>query len=177
VVKRLRILDESSVNLALTRRYGWAAQSERCYGEVPKNGGKNISVVTTLTLAGIDLETTIWLEGSLNRDTFETYMLDILGPHLEEGEIIILDNLSSHLSPKVEQELAKKGCKLLFLPAYSPDLSPIELAFAKVKAFLRAVGARTKEALEKALEEALALITPQDAAAFFKHCGYNLLAL
>jgi len=101
-----------------------------------------------------------------------------MGPlYLQAGEIIILDNLAAHLSERAKSELEKKGCKLLFLPAYSPDLSPIELAFSKMKGYLRAVGARTKEALEKALEEALTLITSQDALAWFKHCGYNTPAL
>ena len=135
-----------------------------------------MSVLTNLTLNGIDLDTTIWSEGGLDRATFETYIVEILGPHLPEGEIIVLDNLSSHLSERAKTELAKKGCKLLFLPAYSPDLSPIKLAFSKMKEYLRAVGARTKQALEKALEEALAAITPQDALGWFKHCGYNVLA-
>ena len=160
----------------MTRRYGWAGSNERCYGEVPRNWGKNVSVLTTLTIAGLDVENTIYFEGSLNRNIFEYYIVEILGPHLVEGEILILDNLSAHLSEKVEQALAKKGCKLLFLPAYSPDLSPIELAFAKVKEYLRAVGARTSEALAQAIEQALASISPPEAVAFFKHCGYTVLA-
>ena len=176
-VKRLRVLDESSVNVAMTRQYGWAPQNERCYGQAPRNWGKNITVLSTLTLEGIDVENSIWFEGSLNRTIFEVYLLEILGPHLQAGEIIILDNLAAHLSERAKSELEKKGCKLLFLPAYSPDMSPIELAFSKMKAHLRAVGARTKEALEKALEEALTLITAQDALAWFKHCGYNIPAL
>lgn len=160
----------------MTRRYGWAASPERCYGTVPRNWGKNVSVITTLTVAGLDVENTIYFEGSLNKSIFEHYIVEILGPHLVEGEIIILDNLAAHVSEKVAQALAHKGCKILFLPAYSPDLSPIELAFAKVKEYLRAVGARTSEALAQALEQALSAITPDEALAFFKHCGYTVLA-
>ena len=160
----------------MARRYGWAASNERCNGEVPRNWGTNVSVLTTLTIDGLDVENTIYFEGSLNRSIFEHYLVEILGPHLVEGEIIILDNLSAHLSEKVEQALANKGCKLLYLPAYSPDLSPIELAFAKVKEYLRSVGARTSEALAQGLEQALSSITPAEALAFFKHCGYTVLA-
>lgn len=161
----------------MSRAYGWAVSSERCYGSVPRNWGKNVTVLTTLKLGGIDIETTVYFEGSLTRSIFEQYLVKILAPHLEWGEIIVLDNLSSHLvSEEVAQSLAKKGCKLLYLPAYSPDLSPIELAFAKIKGYLRAVGARTKAKLVASLEEALAIVTPAEARAFFSHCGYKLAA-
>ena len=160
----------------MTRLYGYAPHNERCVGQVPRNWGPNISVLTTLTLAGIDLEHSIYFEGGLNQAIFETYIIEMLGPHLVAGEIIILDNLSSHITPKVQTYLATKGCKLLFLPAYSPDLSPIELAFSKMKQYLRRVGARTKEALYAALEQALASITDHDAKAWFAHCGYLPMA-
>ena len=107
---------------------------------------------------------------------FESYMVEILLPHLRTGEIIILDNLSAHLSARVEEELAKKECKLLYLPAYSPDFSPIELAFSKIKEYLNGLGARSRESLLAGLEAALRLIKPTEAAAYFEHCGYTIVA-
>lgn len=172
----MRVLDETSINVALTRRYGWAPTQERCYGTAPHNWGKNVSVLTSLTTEGIDVAHTISFEGGLTRPIFEHYIVNVLGPQLAAGDILILDNLSAHKSAIVEQVLAQKGCTVLFLPAYSPDFSPIELAFAKVKAYLRAVGARTREALTQGLEQALEAITPSDALAFFKHCGYPVPA-
>ena len=103
---------------------------------------------------------------------FEIYVEQMLAPSLEPGQIVVMDNLSSHIGPKVREAIQARGCQLLFLPAYSPDLSPIEEAFSKLKAFLRRVGARTREDLYKALSQALEVITPQDALGWFTHCGY-----
>jgi transposase len=96
-----------------------------------------------------------------------------LAPHLKSGQTVIMDNLSAHKSAKVKQIIAAKGCKVLFLPAYSPDLSPIELAFSKLKGHLRRIGARSREALESAIGQSVELITPQDALGYFRHCGYS----
>ncbi len=97
----------------------------------------------------------------------------VLAPHLKPGQTVIMDNLSSHKSVKVQKLLADKGCKILFLPAYSPDLSPIELAFSKLKQYLRRAGARSREVLETTIAEALGTITLEDAKAYFRHCGYS----
>ena len=100
-------------------------------------------------------------------------MEHILGPSLRPGQIVLLDNLSAHKSPRLDALLAARGCRLWYLPAYSPDYSPIELAFAKLKAALRRRGARTREALETAIADALTLISPAEARAFFRHCGFR----
>lgn len=112
------------------------------------------------------------LDGACDRAAFEAYIEQVLAPHLVEGQIVLMDNLPAPKSAKVSRLLEAKGCKLLFLPAYSPDLSPIELAFSKLKQYLRRVGARTREALQTAIAQALELITLEDACAYFKHCGY-----
>ena len=113
------------------------------------------------------------LDGATDRLAFEAYIEKVLAPHLVEGQTVIMDNLPAHKSAKVTSIVAAKGCKVMFLPAYSPDLSPIELAFSKLKQHLRRVGARSREALETAIGEGLGLITPQDARGYFSHCGYS----
>ena len=112
------------------------------------------------------------LEGATDAVAFETYVEQVLAPSLQPGQIVVMDNLSAHTGPKVRQAITAKGGHLLFLPAYSPDLSPIEEAFSKIKAFLRRVGARTHEDLYAALAQALDTITTHDALGWFAHCGY-----
>lgn len=113
------------------------------------------------------------LEGSADIAVFEIYVEQILAPSLPAGHIVILDNLHTHTGDKVRQAIEARGCQLLFLPSYSPDLSPIEEAFSKLKAVLRREGARTPEALQEAIGQALSTITPQDAFGWFTHCGYS----
>jgi transposase len=112
------------------------------------------------------------LEGSADSIAFERYIEQILVPSLQAGQIVVMDNLSTHTGDKVRQAIEARGCQLLFLPSYSPDLSPIEEAFSKLKAFLRHVGARTPEALQEAIGQALPTITDHDASGWFTHCGY-----
>lgn len=113
------------------------------------------------------------LEGSADTAVFELYIEQILAPSLQAGQIVVMDNLSTHTGEKVRQAIEARGCQLLFLPAYSPDLSPIEEAFSKLKAFLRRVGARTSETLQEAIGQALLTITARDASGWFTHCGYQ----
>src|SRR5437763_634342 len=110
------------------------------------------------------------IEGAVNAVAFEAYVEHILAPSLSAGQIVGMDNLSVHKG--VRQLIEARGCEVLFLPAYSPDSSPIEETFSKVKAFLRRVGAWTREALQEAIDQALETVTPQDALGWFTHCGY-----
>ncbi len=112
------------------------------------------------------------LDGSADSAAFAVYVEQILAPSLRPGQIVVLDNLSIHLGPRVRQAIEARGCRLLFLPAYSPDFSPIEEAFSKLKTYLRRGGARTREALQEAIAQALDLITVADARGWFTHCGY-----
>ena len=113
------------------------------------------------------------VDGAANTELFEIYIEQMLAPSLEPGQMVIMDNLSSHKGNKVRQLIEARGCQVLFLPAYSPDLSPIEEAFSKNKAMLRRRGARTREALQEALEQALLTITQADASGWFHHGGYS----
>jgi transposase len=113
------------------------------------------------------------LEGAVNAVAFEAYVEHILVPSLSTGQIVVLDNLSVHKGARVRQLIEARGCELLFLPAYSPDYSPIEETFSKVKAFLRRAGARTHQALQEAIRQALETVTAADALGWFTHCGYQ----
>ena len=112
------------------------------------------------------------LEGSANATAFEIYVEQLLLPSLQAGQIVVMDNLRAHKGERVRQAIEAKGCQVLFLPGYSPDFSPIEETFSKLKTYLRRIGARTREALEEAICQALLTVTNQDARGWFSHCGY-----
>jgi transposase len=165
------VIDEFGSNLDLTRRYARAPRGERAVATIPRTTPPNTSTLSSLTSAG--LGPSMVIEGGVTSAVFEAYVEHILGPTLCPGQIVLLDKLSAHKSPRLRTLVAAVGCRLWYLPAYSPDYSPIELAFAKVKAALRRWGARTREALETAIADALTLISPAEARAFFMHCGYR----
>ena len=141
-------------------------------GSVPRNRGKNTTLIAALSLEGMGAA--LILEGSANTTAFEMYIEQLLAPTLQAGQIVIMDNLQAHKSARVRLAIEAKGCQLLFLPGYSPDLSPIEEAFSKLKTARLRAGARTREALEEAIAQALLTITAQDAQGWFQHCGYLL---
>lgn len=112
------------------------------------------------------------VEGSTTKEVFETYIEHFLTPVLRPGQMVIVNNLGAHKGERVRELIESRGCKLLYLPPYSPDLNPIEEAFSKVKALLRRAGARTREALIEAMGRALDAVTERDIRRFFEHCGY-----
>ena len=169
-ISKLVFLDESGSNIALTRLYARAPRGKRARGSIPRNRRKNVTLLASLSLSGIG-ETMI-IEGSASAQVFEIYIEQILAPSLQKGQIVVMDNLSIHKGQKVREIIEARGCQLLFLPAYSPDFSPIEEAFSKVKAALRRAGARTHEALQQAIGQALLTVTAADASGWFTHCGY-----
>ena len=167
-------VDESGAHTALTRLYGWAPHDHRATGAVPRNHGKNTTLVAALTPEGLQVP---WLiEGAMNTETFAWYITEQLAPTLRPGQVVVLDNLSVHKAERIRQAIEARHCTLLFLPPYSPDFTPIEQAFSKLKAILRGLGARTKEALQEAVRLAIEAITRHDAAAWFAHAGYALPA-
>jgi transposase len=166
----LVVVDETGSQINMTPLYAYAPRGERSVGKVPRNYGANLTLIASLSLSGMG--EAMLLDGAADAVVFETYIEQILAPSLRSGQIVILDNLSIHLGPRVKEAIEAKGCQLLFLPAYSPDFSPIEGAFSKLKAILRRVGARTRETLQEAIIEALPKITAQDALGWFLHCGY-----
>lgn len=168
--KQLVVIDECGSNIALTPLYARAPKGMRARGSAPRNRGKNTTLIAALTWSGMG-ESMI-IEGSANALAFEQYVEEILAPSLKAGQIVIMDNLAAHKGKKIVDLIQAKGCQLLFLPGYSPDFSPIEETFSKLKTYLRRVGARTREALQEAICQALLTVTAQDAQGWFRHCGY-----
>ena len=164
--------DESGTNLAMTRRYARAPRGARAHAAAPRNPGTNTTLIAALSLAGAGAAMT--LPGAVDARAFAAYVREVLAPTLVPGQTVVLDNLSVHRDAAVRRAIEARGCRLLFLPAYSPDLSPIELAFAKLKEALRRAAARTQEALEAAIAAALETITAADARGWFRHCGYRV---
>jgi transposase len=161
-------LDETGVHMAMARHYARSPQGVRVHTSKPVNKGKNITVLGALSLDGIMASMTV--EGSTNAQVFLTYVQTILVPTLHAGQVVFMDNLSSHQVDGVKEAIASVGARLEYLPPYSPDLSPIEKCWSKFKAILRAKAARTRDALDQAITEAFAMITPQDARGWFAHC-------
>lgn len=164
-------LDETASHLAMTPRYGRAPRGQRVCGAVPRNRGRNTTLIAALTAEGIGAAMT--LPGALDGPAFVAYVRAFLVPTLRPGQVIVLDNLAVHKIAAARALVEAAGCALLFLPAYSPDFNPIEHAFSKVKEALRRAGARTRETLEAALAAALDTVTASDAHGWFRHCGYH----
>ena len=156
----------------MTRLYGWAPHDQRARGAVPRNHGKNTTLVAALTPEGLQAPWTI--EGAMDTVAFERYVEEVLGPTLRPGQIVVLDNLSVHKADSIREAIEAHKCTLLFLPPYSPDYTPIEQAFSKLKAFLRGLGVRVREALIEAIRLAVDSITRDDAVAWFTAAGYPL---
>jgi transposase len=129
-----------------------------------------VTLLTCLSLQGIG--ESLIVDGAVNTELFEKYIEHILLPSLQPGQIVVMDNARIHKGKRVQQLIEEQGCQVLFLPAYSPDFSPIEETFSKIKIFLRQRGARTRNALQAALEDALLTVSAADALGWFAHCGY-----
>ena len=170
-INTLVFLDESGVNTGMTRLYGRAASDERVVDYTPDVRFERTSILSSVRLSG-EL-TPIVYDGALNGDLFTAYTSQCLAPTLREGDIVLMDNLTAHKVPGAVDAILAVGAKVLFLPPYSPDLNPIEMMWSKIKAYLRKVKARTKEALEAAMAKALDLITTTDIAGWFAECGYG----
>jgi transposase len=171
-VKRCKFIDESGVNLAMTRLYGRAPRGERAPGSVPINYGSNITIIGALGMKGLGAVMTV--DGATDGEVFRAYVGKVLSPSLKRGDVVVMDNLRAHKVSGIREAIEGRGARLVYLPPYSPDLSPIECCWSKLKSALRAVGARSRRALERAIKEAISTISKSDAAAWFTHCGYRL---
>jgi transposase len=164
--------DETSTATNLTRRYARARGGARAFGYAPRNYGRRTTQLAALTPQG--LTAPMLLEGAVDTAAFVAYLRHVLVPTLRPGQVVIMDNLSCHRAAAARQMIETAGCTLRLLPTYSPDFNPIELAFAKLKTALRAAAARTQEALDAAITEALDAVTATDAHGWFRHCSYSL---
>lgn len=170
IFERLKFLDEAGSNIAMTRLYGRAARGARVIDQVPQNYGENITMLACLSASGLSAPMTV--EGALDGLVFLTYVEQALAPTLQAGDVVVMDNLGAHKVKGVRQAIEARGAKVIYLPPYSPDLNPIEKCWSKIKTYLRAAKARTRQALEQALKQALLLVTESDARGWFASCGY-----
>jgi transposase len=169
--ERLVFVDEMGTNVSLSPLYAWSRKGERAFGSAPRNWGKNVTLLASITREG--LGECLAVEGSTTREVFEAYLEQVLGPTLCAGQIVVMDNLSAHKGGRVNEIIEGMGCELLYLPPYSPDFNPIEQAFSKVKGLLRRAEARVRESLIEAMGVALCAVSAGDARGFFGHCGYG----
>lgn len=168
-VRNLVFVDEAGLNLSMSRLFARAVDGERAVSNVPRNQGGNVSLIAGLSLDG--LIATLTVPGSTNTEVFITYVNQVLVPQLWQGAIVVMDNLKVHHAECVRVAIESVGATVKFLPPYSPDLSPIEFCWSKLKQFLRSCEARTPESLNQAMTEAVHCITEDDTFGWFNHCG------
>ncbi|MDP9352334.1 MAG: IS630 family transposase [Chloroflexota bacterium] len=168
--KRMVFVDECGSSVSLAPIYARAPRGARALGSAPRNWGRNITLIASMSALGMGEAMTV--EGATDTVAFELYIERLLAPSLGRGQVVVMDNLSAHKSERDRHLIAARGCQLLYLPAYSPDLNPIEQAFSKLKGMLRQARARTKETLELAISEALSAVTASDALGWFRNSGY-----
>lgn len=172
--RRLVFVDEMGSNTTLAPLYAWSRRGERALAKAPRNWGANVTLLASMSAEGMGGGLAV--EGATTRGVFEAYLERVLAPSLRPGQIVVMDNLSAHKGGRVRGIVEGRGCGLMYLPPYSPDLNPIEGAFAKLKARLRATAARSREALIEAMGAALDTLTASDARGFFGGCGYRTTA-
>jgi transposase len=171
--KRFVFVDECGTNITLTRLYARAPRGERAFGKVPRNWDKNVTLIAAMSAEGMGQAMSV--EGATDGAAFEAYVKHFLLPTLKEGQVVVMDNLQVHKSTRVRKLIESVGASVLFLPSYSPDFSPIEEAFSKIKAILCRIEARTQETLVEAIGQALDAVSQGDALGWFSHCGYRLI--
>ena len=171
--KRLVFVDEMGTNTSLSVLRAWSRCGQRAYCSVPRNRGPNTTLLSSMTTEGMG--PSLAVEGTTTGAIFfEAYVERALSPMLRPGQIVVMDNLSAHKGERVRELIEARGCELLYLPPYSPDLNPIEEAFAKIKGVLRKTEARSRKTLIEAIGQAISAVTVQDICGFFEHCGYGV---
>jgi transposase len=166
-------VDESGFHTSMTRLRARAPKGKRAYGKVPRNRGKNTTLIASITLEG-GMGESMSIEGATDSEAFEAYVEHFLTPSLCEGQVVVLDRLGAHRTDRVKQLIEGRGADLVFLPSYSPEMNPIEEAFSKIKQLLvRKAGPRVREALVETIGRALATVRLEDAAGWFAHAGYR----
>lgn len=156
----------------MTRLRGRAPRGERLVDRVPHGHWKTTTLIAALGIEGMRCSAVV--DGAVNGDVFEAFVEQVLVPELRVGDVVVLDNLSSHKRERVRALIEAAGARLVFLPPYSPDLNPIEMIFSKVKNLLRSLACRTRDTLWRAMQSVLDQVTARDAANCYRHCGYTL---
>jgi transposase len=165
-------VDESGVTTTMARRYGRGPKGARVHGDVPLRGWQVTTLLGALALDGVRALRTV--EAATDTDVFQAFVEQVLGPALRPGDVVVWDNLAPHKDPEVEARVRQAGATVLRLPPYSPDFNPIESCWSKVKTRLRGAAARSKDALDTAIQDAWQAVTPQDARGWFTLCGYRV---
>jgi hypothetical protein len=167
----LVFVDEMGTNISLSPLYSWSRKGERAFGSAPRNWGKNVTLLASITRKG--LGPCLAVEGATRREVFEAYLEHVLAPTLKPGQIVVMDNLSAHKGERVRELIEQRGCELVYLPPYSPDFNPIEQAFSKVKDLMPSRVRASALPLIEAMGVALSAVSARDAQGFFGHCGYS----
>jgi len=169
---RLIFIDETWAKTNMTRLRGRARIGERLVDKPPHGHWQTTTLIAALGVEGVRCSTVV--DGAVNGDIFESFVEQVLVPELRPGDVVVMDNLSSHKRARTRRLIERAGAELVFLPPYSPDYNPIEMVFSKVKGLLRSLGCRTRGALWNAMQSVLDQVTPSDACNCFRHCGYTL---
>jgi transposase len=164
---RLVFLDETGTHISMTREHGWAPRGERVFGRVPRNRGTVTTVIGALTYDG--LEALMAVEGGTSAAVFQRFVDEHLVPILRPDDVVVMDNLGAHHATGIREAIEAHGARVLYMPAYSPDLNAIELCWSKFKTILKSVGARTGATLREAIRRAARHIRPRDAVAWIDH--------
>lgn len=172
---RLVFVDESGASTAMDRTYGRAPSGVRVDGPVPHGHWKVLTLTAAVRLGGVPEAACLAFDGATDTACFEAYVAQCLAPTLRSGDIVIMDNLSCHKTAEVARLIGSAGASVRYLPAYSPDLNPIERLFSKLKAYLRTAAARTIDGLIEAMGDALRAVRPGDILGWFRHSGYEAL--
>ncbi len=170
--QRLVFIDETAVTTKMVRHYGRSSRGERLVAKVPHGHWKTLTLVAALCIDGVTAPYVI--DGAMDGATFVAYVEQVLAPTLAKGDIVFMDNLRTHKVQGVREAIAAVGATVRYLPAYSPDLNPIEQAFAKLKAALRKGAARTVTALIKLIGKLIKAFAPDECANYFRHAGYGI---
>jgi len=169
--ERLVFVDEMGTHTSLAPLYAYSPVGHRAFFQIPRNRGTNTTLLTSLQQGGMGPSMAV--QGATTARVFETYTERLLAPSLREGQVVVMDNLGAHRPKRVREIIEARGCELIYLPPYSPDLNPIEEALSKIKQILRKMSARTKDALIEAMDVALEAVSARDAGGFFASCGYR----
>jgi transposase len=168
----LIFIDETWAKTNMIRLRGRSPRGERLVEKTPHGHWKTTTLIAALGFGGVRCSTLV--DGAIDADLFEAFVAQVLVPELRAGDVVVMDNLSSHKRVRTRELIEATGAELIYLPPYSPDLNPIEMVFAKVKQLLRSLACRTGEALWGLMQSVLDKVTASDAANCFGHCGYTL---
>ena len=171
-LKNIVVIDESGAVTNMTRTRGRCLRSDRLVSSVPQGHWKVLTIIAAMTIRGV--QTAVTVDAPCDGEIFRSFVRDALVPTLRPEHVVVMDNLQSHKVSGVRQAIEATGARLLYLPPYSPDFSPIEPMWSKIKQKLRSLAARTMETLGQAVQQALATVTETDCRGFFRHCGYTL---